>query len=300
MNKIKIFVLLTLLVGASSVMAQQESRFKKTKGTLSIQFAVVEITGYNGEEVIISRNVQKKDKDERAQGLSSLTSTGFVDKLNDVGVTVQHFGDTTQLSLGTRMQEDTIRLMVPKNLNILIKEKGVFILGEQFIKGKSLNGNLEISLTNGDLELENITGPITANTVRGNISALFSQPIQGPITLNSSWGFVDVTVPPQVKANLLLRTTTGEFFADKELNISVKNEESSVGDKQLARALSRLPNSVSLFSDSVSSIRIKLDGVPKGVFEGGFTTKVVGELNGGGTDIILGTTMGNVYLRKGK
>src|SRR5690606_4024248 len=127
------------------------------------------------------------------------------------------------------------------NLNLLIRDKGVLRLGEQFIKGENLNGNIEISLNHGDLELENITGPLTAKTVRGNITALFSQPIQGPITLNSSWGFVDVTVPSQVKANLLLRTTTGEFFADKELNISVKNEESSVGDKQLVRALSRLP-----------------------------------------------------------
>lgn len=298
MNKIKIFVLLTLLVGTSSVMAQQESRFKKTSGTLSVQFAIVEITGYNGEEVIISRNVQKKEKDARAQGLSTLTTTGFVDNLNDVGVSVQHFGDTTHISLGTRMQEDTIRLMVPKNLNLLIRDKGVLRLGEQFIKGENLNGNIEISLNHGDLELENITGPLTAKTVRGNITALFAQPIQGPITLNSSWGFVDVTVPSQVKANLLLRTTTGEFFADKELNISVKNEESSVGDKQLARTLSRLPASVSIVNESISSLRF--NGISRVTIESPLTTKVMGELNGGGTDIIISTTMGNIYLRKGK
>lgn len=300
MNKIKIFLLVTLLVGTSSVKAQQESRFKKTSGTLSIQFALVEITGYNGDEVIISRNVQNKGKDERAQGLSTLTTTGFVDNLNDVGVSVQHFGDTTHISLGSRMQEDTIRLMVPKSLNLLIRDKGVLRLGEQFIKGKNLSGNIEISLNHGDLELENITGPLTAKTVTGNITALFSQPIQGPITLNSSWGFVDVTVPSQVKANLLLRTTTGEFFADKELNISVKNEESSVGDKQLARILSRLPDAVSIVSEGNSSLRVNLDGISKGTIESALTTKVIGELNGGGTDIILSTTMGNIYLRKDK
>lgn len=130
-----------------------------------------------------------------------------------------------------------------------------------------LKGENYYTRTGIDMEIT-ITVKIPAtmtNTIAkaqfGSIDARFDNAVTRPITLQSVFGHVDVTVPVDAKANLSLNTSWGEILASADLRIEIDR----TGDSKMV------------------SYR---------------NNKIRGKLNGGGTDLTLTSTHGKVYLRK--
>jgi hypothetical protein len=97
----------------------------------------------------------------------------------------------------------------------------------------------------------------------GRIDAVFDDNfLKVPLTLVSTYGRVDVSVPVAVKANVNMKTSYGEILASKDLKIDI--------ERVLAKD--------NLFSFSNKDIK--------------------GKLNGGGTDLSLRSDYGKIYLRK--
>ena len=126
------------------------------------------------------------------------------------------------------------------------------------VRFKNVEGEIEVSTVHNGVFLDNVTGPVNVKTVHGEIEASFGANMKGPISINSAHGHVDVSLPVGTKANLKLGTSHGEIFADPDFKIDIE----------------RLGNMVK-YSDNVT-----------------------GKINGGGLDITLSSTHGNVYLRK--
>jgi hypothetical protein len=127
------------------------------------------------------------------------------------------------------------------------------------VKLKNVESEVEISTVHNSIRLDNVTGPMNVRTAHGQIEVNFSDNIKGPIYFSSTHGLVDVSLPPATKANVTMSAGHGEIFVDPNLKLEVPK----TGD------WTRYGSS-----------------------------KVEGKLNGGGIEITLGTSHGNIYLRK--
>ena len=127
------------------------------------------------------------------------------------------------------------------------------------VKLRNVESEVEISTVHNSIRLDNVTGPMNVRTAHGQIEVNFNDNIKGPIYFSSTHGLVDVSLPAATKANVTMSAGHGEIFVDPNLKLEVPK----TGD------WTRYGSS-----------------------------KVDGKLNGGGIEITLGTSHGNIYLRK--
>ncbi len=124
---------------------------------------------------------------------------------------------------------------------------------------EGFSSEIEVNSNVGNITFNEVTGPITAHTETGAIKVDFVNVNQSsPITIHSSTGSVDVSLPSNTKADLELRSTMGTIYTDFELKIDAQDGMKVVGANR----------------------------------------KIESKLNGGGVNIALRSSTGNVYLRK--
>ncbi|HZY82039.1 MAG TPA: DUF4097 family beta strand repeat-containing protein [Cyclobacteriaceae bacterium] len=127
------------------------------------------------------------------------------------------------------------------------------------VKLKNIEGEVEISTVHNSIRLDNVTGPMNVRTAHGEVEVQMNDNVKGPIYLSSTHGLVDLALPAATKANISMSAGHGEIFVDPALKLEVpKNGE----------------------------------WVKYG------SSKVEGKVNGGGIDVTLNTSHGNLYLRK--
>jgi len=79
-------------------------------------------------------------------------------------------------------------------------------------------GEIEVSGRFNSVHLEEVTGPALVNTLHGNVTAIFSELSQkGPTSLVSQYSTVDVTLPTNAKANIMIKTPYGEAYSDLDI-----------------------------------------------------------------------------------
>ena len=127
------------------------------------------------------------------------------------------------------------------------------------VKLKNVEGEIEISTVHNGIDLDNVSGPMNVRTAHGKIEVILSDNVKGPILLQSTHGLVDVSIPASLKADISLSAGRGEAFLDPGLKIEVPKSG---------------------------------EWVKYG------SSQVDGKLNGGGIEISLSTSHGNLYLRK--
>ncbi|MEO0571620.1 MAG: DUF4097 family beta strand repeat-containing protein [Bacteroidota bacterium] len=127
----------------------------------------------------------------------------------------------------------------------------------------SIDGfNNEIEATcelNGGMVLSDISGPLTANALNGRIEVIFDDISQdSPTSLNTTNGVIDLSLPADTDADISMSSWNGEMYS----NFDIKSPSNGDGMKKVS------------------------------------SRKTIGTLNGGGVNITLKSTNGNIYLRK--
>lgn len=177
--------------------------------------------------------------------------------------------DNTGLGLSVQDKGNTVEVFQLKKMDgprvKIMVPKGVSVsylhtspYGDE-VKIKNIESEIEISTVHNGVTLENVSGPMTVKTVHGEIEAHLSANVKTPVSIVSMHGLVDVTLPAAVKANISLSTNYGEIFVDPNIKIEFENQK---------------------------------DWTVYGA------NKVVGKINGGGVDITLSSSHGNLYVRK--
>lgn len=120
-------------------------------------------------------------------------------------------------------------------------------------------GEIEVGGKDGNISLKNISGPVNANTTSGNIEIIFSELNQESLTsISNVGGYIDITLPETTTASMNLSSISGGIYSDMDLEMA--------GDRT---DLSRL----------------------------GGGNRIVGEMNGGGVEIILRAISGDIFIR---
>ncbi len=244
------FLLTALLVGT---IAQAQSDY--TKSLNGVQWVKIEsksditLRTHSSNELLI-KSGPSVETPEKAKGLK-LVGEGGTDNTS-IGFSVIQDGNT--LIVTNLRKSEGAEIYLPKNQNISAKS--------------TWNGDIEIdgfageieadAQLNGSVKILNVNGPVTANTLNGELTVEFGAVKQGsPISLYSTNGAVDVSLPANTPANLSMSTINGNVYTDFDVKLNEKDGLKSV----LGR-------------------------------------KISASINNGGVDITLKSTNGNMYLRK--
>lgn len=265
----KKIVTLIVLFLVSNIATQAQENFKQSlSGIKHVKIdmdAKIKLVAGGSNEIVISEtkdsehdydhdsdedNQEKKDKMKGMKAVYSggVDNTGF-------GLSVEKDGETLRIrDLKSWMQRGSVTITLPKTMNVILDCGN---LGQADVEGFS--SEIEVNTNVGHINLTNVTGPITAHTSTGTIRVKFSSVNQSsPISITSSTGDVDVTLPTSTKANLELNSTMGTIYTDFDLEIPRED-----GMKRI-----------------------------------GAVRKIESKLNSGGVNISLRSSTGDVYLRK--
>ncbi|MFC1607401.1 DUF4097 family beta strand repeat-containing protein [Candidatus Latescibacterota bacterium] len=267
----------------------------------------VTVTGYDGNNVAMEVRSSEEISDtgkvnEKAKGMKRISSSGF---------NVTKDAETNTIIISRSMKSETnIMLKVPRLTSLNIggqsdakQPVGVNGIAEMVMKsvagltnysGGLFQGNIEISGVQGDIEVNTMEGDITvkdvtsnvvANNLDGNITVTYkSLTSKNPIAFSSIDGDIDVTFPAGLKATVTARNVDGDIFTDFDMDMNA-SEPPSTGSKKPSKT---------------SGITIAQSGSQNIDIMGMFGTNVIGNINGGGTEISMTTIDGDIYIRKGK
>jgi hypothetical protein len=276
-------VIFAFLVTLSNVFAQNEYRTSLNNDEASkveILQGPMEliIVGHNSDEVIIETNYSsknetgktglkpvdtppQKEKPDRAEGLKPLAASAGAN--TDIGLTVEKTPGTFRImGVSPQAMETSYRIKMPEKAALMITDINHSPKSEVNIS--NLKGEINVTALNTNIVIKDVYGPIVANTTNGNVEIIYSRVSPDkPNAIASVNGFVDTTLPANVKANFTLNSVNGEAYTDFDLKVDKNN----------------MPNI------SVANLQM---------------TMIEGTVNGGGTPFAISTVNGDIYLRKKK
>ncbi len=183
-------------------------------------------------------------------------------------------------SLDLSAEEDKNRVRIQVNswsrtvdLEVRVPEGSALQLstvndGELVVEG--ISGELDLSNTNGDITVKNARGPVNANTVNGDITVDFAGALAAaPMAFSTLNGDVDLSLPPDARLNVRLRSDNGDIYSDFDVAIVTEDVRGPVE-----------PNH------------------GKGKYRVSIAKELTGKIGGGGPEIFLKTFNGDVVLRK--
>ena len=215
-RNILIIGLALLLSGGAQA---QEFKVAKTSGRLELHVGRVTVEGHSGNEIIFSMRNGNAEKDERAEGLRAVNSSGLEDNTG-LGINVQDKGNVVEVHQLKKTNSPDIKILVPRGVIVSFSHESQYGGEATF---RNMENEIEIAAQYNSILLENVTGPLTVKTIYGHVEAKFGSTIKDPISIVSVYGFVDVALPQVTKANLKLSTSYGEILVAPEFRIEMDN-----------------------------------------------------------------------------
>lgn len=227
---------------------------------LGVIRGTINVSGYNGNEVIINYNggaEKGANKSVTKNGLRRISN-------NSVGFEVEEDENVVEISGSSPMQDITFDISVPRNFSLELSS-----VNGGGITIENVSGDLEVSNVNGEITLINISGAAVANTVNGDIKATFNSVSPGkPMAFSNLNGDIDVTLPANARVSAKMKSEWGEVYTDFEMDID-QSEEGEINTS----------------SDS-DTYKVSVNNW------------IYGNINGGGPEYLFKSMRGDIYIRK--
>jgi DUF4097 and DUF4098 domain-containing protein YvlB len=221
----------------------------------------ITVKGADVKEVIVEARARGDEARTggRAEGMKRIpmTSTGLNIEAenNNVRVSTDSYQRTVDL---------TITVPVRTSLSLHSVNDGNIVVS-------GVDGDLDVNNVNGAVDLKNVGGSVVAHALNGHVVATMNRvDPQKPMAFSSLNGDIDVTFPPDLKANVSLRTDNGEVYSDFDVKVQPTAPQQTVEDDR----------------GKGGKYKVKID------------KNVRGTINGGGQEIQFKNFNGNIYIRK--
>jgi Putative adhesin len=223
----------------------------------------IQVKGYSGNEVIVDAQAEEgtpssEPSPRKAAGMKHLGNAS-------ARFTVEEAENVITVSV--RPSHDTVNLVLQVPTATSLKLHSVD--GE--VRVEQVTGELEIQCVDGNVKLSDVSGSVVAHSVDGNITAnLVKVALDKPMSFTTVDGDLDVTFPPDLKANVRIKSDDGEIYTDFDIQLRPDAGKPEVAD-------SRSKN---------GKYRVKVD------------KEINGLINGGGSQILFKSVDGDIYIRK--
>jgi hypothetical protein len=234
-------------------------------GTVKVNLLAgsISVKGYASKEVIVEANA----REEGSRGRHRADTSGMKRIPNTAtGLTVEEEGNVVSISTGSLNRPVDISLQVPTRTTLRLKT-----INDGDIKVEQVQGEIEVNDINGAVTLTQVSGTVVAHALNGNVKvSLVAVEPNKPMSFSSLNGDIDVSFPPDLKANASMKTDNGEIFSDFDIKIDAAAVQPVAEDAR----------------GKGGKYRIKIDKTTKGT------------INGGGPEMQFKTFNGNIYIRK--
>ena len=226
MKTIKI-TFLALLV--CSILSAQEDYTKSLDGIewIKIESKADIIVRTHSEKQLRIKAKSSSKTPKKAKGLK-LVGSGGSDN-TDVGFYVVKEGNTLIVRNLRKWNNGDGEIYLPANQNISVTTNGT---SQSDIRIYGFKGEIEANARlNGGIKIENVSGPVTANSLNGNIDISFADVNQGsPITVYSTNGALDIRLPEDTPTNLSIGSTNGEIYTNFDLYGTLKQKANNINN----------------------------------------------------------------------
>ncbi len=224
----------------------------------------INVTGYNGKDVVIRYDFEGKSEDEDQQkppppGLKRIPNVNG-------GLEATEKDNVVTVHTGFRIHNADLKIMVPRNFSLHLStvNNGDIVVND-------VSGEMEISNVNGDVIMKDITGSVVANTVNGDLKVNFEKITPDvPMSFTTLNGDVDVSLPSNAKFTARMKTDQGDIYTDFDMNLT------SSPDPKVVTS-----NKGGVYKVTVGDWRY-------------------GNVNGGGPELTFKSFNGDISIRKGR
>jgi DUF4097 and DUF4098 domain-containing protein YvlB len=167
----------------------------------------IHVEGYDGNEVIIVADAPIRDaqvpEPPRPDGLRRIQSSS-------VGITVEESDNTVTVRMDFSPKDADLRVQVPRRTSV----RASLVNGGD-VEIDSVEGEHELANVNGDVIATDIAGSAVINATNGEVRATFQAvDASKPMSFTSFNGDVDVTLPANLAADLIVASQQGDVYTD--------------------------------------------------------------------------------------
>jgi DUF4097 and DUF4098 domain-containing protein YvlB len=219
----------------------------------------ITVKAYDGKDIVIEGRARDAAPVRTEPGMHRLS-------VGTTGLTAEEENNEVNISTDSVFHMVDLTIMVPVRTSLslhTVTDGGIAVSG--------VDGDIEVEMVNGTVTLTNVSGAVVAHCVNGKLIATFAHVNpQKAMAFSSVNGEIDVTFPPDLKANLSLHTERGDVLTDFDVQLQHSWGNPIVEDS----------------GKTDGKYRVRTDGSAHGT------------INGGGADIQFNTLNGNIYIRK--
>ena len=240
-------------------------------------FGSITVKGYDGKEVIVEAHARARGgrrgfdddsekfgrrkgddgSDESTQGMKRLA-------VNTTGLTVEEEANTVRVGTDSMNRAVDLTISVPRQTSLVLRSTN-----DGAITVSDVNGDVDVNNTNGPVTIDHVSGSVVAHALNGRIHVTFDRVSQKPMAFSSLNGSIDVTFPPDLKANFTIRDDRGDVYSDFDVQLTAGQNQVVEDDRK--------------------------DG---GVYKVKIDRTIHASVGGGGPEIQFTNMNGNIYIRK--
>lgn len=234
---------------------------------VSLIMGGIKVTGGATREVVIeatsraaAESDREKDRPTNRAGMRRIPNTA-------IGLEAEEEGNRVSISAQSWARAVDLDIQVPVGSTVRLST-----VNDGDIEVENVDGEVEVSNTNGEILVKNVRGPVSANTVNGDVTVVFrGAMVAAPMAFSTLNGDVDVTFPGDLKATVRLQSDNGEIYSDFDVAVATENVRGPEKTKEKG-----------------------------GRYHIVVSREMIGQINGGGPEILFKTFNGDVLLRRAK
>ncbi|HTB14099.1 MAG TPA: DUF4097 family beta strand repeat-containing protein [Bryobacteraceae bacterium] len=228
---------------------------------VSLQNGSVTVKGYDGKDALIDTRARITGRERRPshvpEGMHRIDNDSMGLDVTEENNVITVIGTNSSAHL-------TIEVPVQTNLVLRSVNGGAITV-------ENISGSIDANHTNGGITVTNVSGSVLANTTNGNVTVSLNKVVgDKAMSFTSFNGRVDVTLPQDVKANVMMKTNNGEIWSDFDIKLTAGGKPPVVEDSR----------------SSNGKYKVRLDRA------------MYGTINGGGPEMQFVTYNGSILIHK--
>ena len=167
----------------------------------------IHVEGYEGNEVVIVADAPIRG----GENTEAPTRDGLRQiQTSSVGLTVEENDNIVSVRMDFSPKDADLEIRVPRRTSV----KASLVNGGD-VEIDSVTGEHELSNVNGDVIATDIAGSAVINATNGDVRATFTTvETMKPMSFTSFNGDVDVTLPANIAADLIVGSQQGDVYTD--------------------------------------------------------------------------------------
>lgn len=266
MRQVIIFAAAAVMLAAQDSGDQIKVPFRDPSGAktlkVSLQNGSVTVKGYNGAEALIGTSGGRFSSRTRhpsniPEGMHRIDNASMGLDVTEENNVINVVGDNST---------GHVTIQVPVQTSLVLRS-----VNGGAIEVENISGAIDANHTNGSIKITDVSGSVLANTTNGKVLVSLNKITPDKaMSFTSFNGTVDVTLPGDVKANVMMKTNNGEIWSDFDIKLSASGKPPVVEDSR----------------SSNGKYKVRLDRA------------MYGTINGGGPEMQFVTYNGNILIHK--